>query len=596
MIVLNVFYIFAKNFFMKQYITTCTVLLLTCAFLTCTKRSENSILLEKAYDYMSINSDSTKILLEKIGADAGSLGRYDNMKFKLLSGLIQNTYDIPFVSDSLYLEVKDYFDRNGNDNERLKANYVLGCVYRDLGDASKALFYYNEAVNAADTTSTDCDYRTMSKVYGQMAEIFHKQYIAELELEYELKAVSSAVKSKDSLNATIFYERLADAYALMGINDSIIAISENASKIYKSLGYEQMAARALYPTINIYQTQGQHHKAWENIKTYMNCSGVFNKDGSTMPGHEVFYNYIANYYLQTGRNDSARYYFEKALQNADNLLCYAFANKGLMNLALEERNIEKVAKYAQHYCEAEERRNVQASQESITRLQKLYNYNRIQLQNTQVRKKYFRLQKSIILILFCSVILMSLLYSFYKRKEQGIRNELIEKNADYVSILTQYNNANADYERYKTSQEKYITEKCKEIDRLKEKLSLYYNCDISRQKWNEERDLYDNKHIIELHMLAQKGKIASNEELSIAKTLVESTLQKYRSYIEACSSITEKERIICALIRLRFVPSEISLLLSIKPNSLTNIRSTINKKLFKTNGTKNLDFNIRLLS
>ena len=29
-------------------------------------------------------------------------------------------------------EVVDYYDRHGSANERMLANYVLGCVYRDM--------------------------------------------------------------------------------------------------------------------------------------------------------------------------------------------------------------------------------------------------------------------------------------------------------------------------------------------------------------------------------------------------------------------------------------------------------------------------------
>jgi lipopolysaccharide biosynthesis regulator YciM len=51
------------------------------------------------------------------------------------------------------LAVADYYDRNGTANERMEAHYLLGCVYRDLGDAPRALTSYNNAVDCADTTA-----------------------------------------------------------------------------------------------------------------------------------------------------------------------------------------------------------------------------------------------------------------------------------------------------------------------------------------------------------------------------------------------------------------------------------------------------------
>ena len=46
---------------------------------------------------------------------------------------------VPFTSDSTMLQVVDYYDSHGTPNERLRAHYMLGCVYRDLGEAPHAL-------------------------------------------------------------------------------------------------------------------------------------------------------------------------------------------------------------------------------------------------------------------------------------------------------------------------------------------------------------------------------------------------------------------------------------------------------------------------
>lgn len=49
----------------------------------------------------------------------------------------QNSNYIPFTTDSAMLDVVDFYDSHGNANERMKAHYLLGCVYRDLGEAPK---------------------------------------------------------------------------------------------------------------------------------------------------------------------------------------------------------------------------------------------------------------------------------------------------------------------------------------------------------------------------------------------------------------------------------------------------------------------------
>ena len=66
------------------------------------------------------------------------------------------------------LDVVDYYDHHGTANERMRAYYLLGCVDRDLGEAPQALECYHDAVDCADTTAQDCDYKLLSRVYGQM--------------------------------------------------------------------------------------------------------------------------------------------------------------------------------------------------------------------------------------------------------------------------------------------------------------------------------------------------------------------------------------------------------------------------------------------
>ena len=63
-------------------------------------------------------------------------------------------------------QVADYYRPFlGRSQRYMRALYMLGCVYRDRGDAPMALHYYQEAVSQADTTDADCDYEYMAGAY-----------------------------------------------------------------------------------------------------------------------------------------------------------------------------------------------------------------------------------------------------------------------------------------------------------------------------------------------------------------------------------------------------------------------------------------------
>ena len=52
------------------------------------------------------------------------------------------------------------------------------------------------------------------------------------------------------------------------------------------------------------------------------------------------------------------------------------------------------------------------------------------------------------------------------------------------------------------------------------------------------------------------------------------------------------EYLVAILVKLHFIPSEMSLLLGVGAQQITNIRSKINSKLFGKSGAKTLDANI----
>ena len=120
------------------------------------------------------------------------LDRADNM----------NRAYIPMTDgiDSLLLEATRYYDRHGTANQQVRAHYLLGCAYRDMGEAPAALQSYQDAIDRADTLSDDCDYPRLMSVYGQMAELFHAQNLPHDELAQRKKIGDYALLVDDTLS------------------------------------------------------------------------------------------------------------------------------------------------------------------------------------------------------------------------------------------------------------------------------------------------------------------------------------------------------------------------------------------------------------
>lgn len=83
--------------------------------------------------------------------------------------------------------------------------------------------FCNQRINEkADTTADDCDYRQLSRVYGQMAEVFYHQCLYKEEIECDNLSEYYGWKGKDTLNALLSMAGKISVYKQLMQPDSAI--------------------------------------------------------------------------------------------------------------------------------------------------------------------------------------------------------------------------------------------------------------------------------------------------------------------------------------------------------------------------------------
>ena len=92
------------------------------------------------------NPDTVLTMLDCM--DFNTMSKSERMHAELLRGKAMNKAYVNFTTDSVMLEVVDWYERHGNANQKMLAYYILGCAYRDLEDALSALKYLNQAVDS----------------------------------------------------------------------------------------------------------------------------------------------------------------------------------------------------------------------------------------------------------------------------------------------------------------------------------------------------------------------------------------------------------------------------------------------------------------
>ncbi|MFS6554295.1 hypothetical protein VPJ68_02105, partial [Parabacteroides distasonis] len=167
----------------------------------------------------------------------------------------------------------------------------------------------------ADTTDADCDYWQLSRVYGQMGNVFWQQNLLHHNLECAGKAIKYAYMAGDTVNALLNMAEKINIYDEWHKPDSAICLCEKLSMLFRKYGHPNIAASMLGASIDLLLDKGDITKAKKYINIYDTESGFFDANGNIEYGREVYYYSKGRYYLAVNQYDSAEYYFRKELRD-----------------------------------------------------------------------------------------------------------------------------------------------------------------------------------------------------------------------------------------------------------------------------------------
>ena len=506
----------------------------------------------------------------------------NHMRSGLDSINARNHNDQPFTVRDVQPYVQ-FFDDHGTPNDRLLAHYLLGRAYYEAGEAPMALECYQKATECADTTSKDCDYPQLSRVYAQMAELFHDQGLYRKQLEHTNMSVKYAWKGKDTLAALMSYEQESFAYQKLGLLDSALLIAEKVSRKYIKYGYRRNAAISLGATLRRLIEKGEYQKAKKYFELYESESGCFDSLGNIEKGREIFYNIKGYYYLKTGKTDSAKYYFYKELQKGHNFSNQCSASLGLGDLYKKLGISDSASKYYEYAYVMNDSLDVRQTTETIERMQSMYNYSRHQKEAQVEREKA---QRRIVFIWICigAIVILCLIAfivigSLIRKRKKA---ELLYNHS--LSIIEQAQHDIKELRLSEKANKKLISEKEQIIQEQSTILKSLLNKNSDTQLYADKKlkgtDIYQIIEQLSIH-----GQSPSNSEWA---QLEEELFLCYPGFKEFMAKhnyhLNDKERKTCLFTRCDFKPKVISHMLNVDPSYISHLRSDLLQKLFNTYG------------
>lgn len=469
--------------------------------------------------------------------------------------------------DTMMLRVVAYYRKHGTNNDLMEAYYLLGSVYRDLHEAPKAMEAFLNGINAADTTSADCRYDLLTRLYAQKSDIMYRQNLYQQAAEAENMVYRYASLAKDTLfMVSSLWGRLDRCFAscdYQTIADECWDVLEES----KRMGMYSYGATWLCTSILANVELGRLEDAAKLLSIYEQISGKI--DPVTHESSFPIYYYAKGRVLAaTGLLDSAEYFYRKELEAQDWNNRQA-AYRGLRMLFEQKGQKDSICKYAPLQCDAVDSSYQEKLSQNLQNLQELYDYSRAQKDSHEKRQQLEKEQRTsrrmwwgIVIALFGAVMTFYHLRVRYRKKIADAELELERANTEqtelmlYVAELQEkLKQSNNEQEREEIKQELNSARKEYDNSRLlaKNLRQQYFPCPIFRK----------------MLQIIKDGRIPSEKDYAmIVTTLLKHDESLMARFDATAPMATDIEKKIFLLRRMGMTKSEISLLTARAKNSI----------------------------
>mgnify|MGYP000572425506 CR=1 FL=1 len=496
---------------------------------------------------------------------------YDLLKIKANDKLYHEQ-----TSDSTILEIVRFYDEYGDLHKQMEAYYYLGSVYRDLGDAPRAVKAFLHATELGENTM---EYGLMGKAYGQICILLDLQSIydeaeraGKKELEYALLRNDSVAVGYSLRNiARIFHDRHELDSALH----------------YYMEGYEKGAMRIKNIILSevpwIYYDKGEPEQAKSLIFE------LFNK------GRYSYNNWLllGRIYAQEGELGKAHDCFNTVLTEGS-LFQIQGAYQGLSELEARRGNLRAALAYAKQSLAYQDSINQWKQTEAVAKIQALYNFQAYEEENNRLQEANNRHQRWLLLLTCGLIVLASGGYLYYNRllhkKARILRlartarmlNELAYSNSSTLMEDERQMIKNLQTRSQQLENEKsYLQKRLQEVEN-----------DLSSYTQLEKKGVKEAKippHVLSFrsseiyHIFHQWNETSAKitaEQWEELRTAIDLTYPRFTDrLLTLYPKLSEVELQICYLIKISLPLKTIAQMLSRSNSAITNARIRLYKKL-----------------
>lgn len=583
---------------MKSFIRFSLFILLASLY-SCSENREARLLLERVESVMTENPDSAFILLDSANNGSSDYPRAQKMTYELLKAKAMNKSNRQFTSDSIMKEVVNHYDANGSDNEKMEAHYLLGCVYRDLGEAPIAIKCYNDAIAYADTTKNECDYATLFRIYGQMARIYQEQYMPDEQIKALQHSSQYAYKAGDMFSYVKSMELTVNPYYELADTAKVLEVTDKCHDLYMKYQMSDAAASVYPKAILIYVQKGMLSVADSLMQVFEKESGLFYKDGNIVEGREDYYYIKGLYSLSMNRPIEAEKLFRKLLLSNRSLYAY----DGLLKVYRMTQNMDSIMRYSELREKSADKTLQDGQAHAILQAKSLYNYTR--LEKLAIEKAESAKQAKFITIATILIVIIMIISAIiiFRRSSKKKMEKILKLQNDYTNAALEMKKMKTELDTIESINDKRLQEllekKKQEISTLAKKVNEY-ELKFAKLKTKEldvalmQSDiitLFKKRSIPTPHSIKNTPNVTENNWDTLLDQ-IKLCIPTFHTYMVSNKSLTPQEFKVCVLTRLNFSNKDIATLLGTGTQNIPNAKKRANCKLFNDDTALTLQSNL----
>ena len=572
------------------------IVVILCMFLSCGIRREYKDALLRAETVMDEHPDSALQILDSLGQHETEFTRHFNMQYQLHRQNAVNKTSDKFTSDSLCQVLVHYFDRHGSVNERVLAHYLLGRAYTDMGEAPMAISKYQDAIDAADTTVANFNFRTLSNVYAQMADLYHYQFLLTNEIEARGKASHYAFRAHQPKWGIYNQVLSASAYILLNKKDSAEIILKSSLEQYRKHGYTQEALRYSKALMHLYTNPPQRlTEAKALIDRFEAESDLFDEHHELPPLQRQYYDYKGKYYEGINKLDSAEFYYRKTRYPNMDYTAQDPMYKGLLSVFTKRHQADSIAKYARLYCMVNDSSIALKDRDVVAQMTATYNYSRLQKEAHENEVKAYKTLLGLIIAAAVAVLALVAAFLVWKRFRRKYQQEIMQLKTEY---------ANASYEYEENLRELQLLESAHQENESERKRLLDENVELQSRIQELQKEKAISRNLSASALFAEEPIVKRFHEIGVQPLenvkeeewaeLTDTFANSYPDlFLDLCQYCNTPQSIrVCMLTVMGLGNNEQANLLGTTSSRISNVKLALNKALFNESSSRTLNKNL----